>query len=115
MSNNSRLIIGLTKVFGTFLGATFGRLDRYTREHKSFLASGFVCEKCRERLLGKWGIADVKCYDSKGGIVPLMQARFKGKYFECPKCLFRWSFRENKPKKAEPSAAADREDAAAEL
>ena len=31
-----------------------------------------------------------------------MQARLKGRYFECPKCLHRWPFRRGH---AEPGAA----------
>lgn len=93
MSHDSPLVIGFVRVVGGLWAQTFGRLDRYTGEHREFLSSGFVCQKCHERLIGNWLIADVKCYDSTGGTVPLMQARLRGRYFECPKCLHRWPFR----------------------
>src|SRR2546421_71813 len=81
---NSPWIRGFATVVGSLTAWTLGRLDRYTPEHRKFLSSGFVCQNCRRTLLTKYLGADTKCYDAAGSVVPIMQARWKGKYFECP-------------------------------
>jgi DNA-directed RNA polymerase subunit RPC12/RpoP len=91
---------------------TLGWLDHYTPEHRKFLASGYVCQQCGRTLLTKYLIADVKCYGPAGNVVPIMQARRKGKYFECPQCLYRWILRtpwREKPKVTEPGASPNGE------
>jgi hypothetical protein len=108
MNNHSPFVLGFVRVVGSLTANTVGRLDRYTKEHRDFLSSGFECSVCHQRLIGKWLIADVTCYDSQGGRIPLMKARLKGQCFECPRCLHRWPMREGNrvaPKSAEPSAA----------
>ena len=81
------------QVHGAVVAYTVGVVDRFTKEHKKFLSSGFVCQNCKETLLTKWWAADIKCYDVKGEKVPLMKLRLKARFFECPKCLHRWPFR----------------------
>jgi len=107
MTYRLTLTRALLRAIGALFAHTLARLDRYTKEHREFLSSGFVCRKCNETLVGKWWTAGVNCYDSNGERVPLMQARLKGRYFECPKCLHRWPFRqghEAKARNAEPDA-----------
>src|SRR5882724_5145469 len=93
MNCQSPLIRVFLRANGVVIANTLGRLDRYTKEHRKFLSSGFVCQKCRQTLVGRWWTAGVNCCDSNGQKVPIMQARLKGRYFECPKCLHRWPFR----------------------
>ena len=93
MNVNSPWIRGFARVVGTLTAWTLGRVDRYTPEDRKFLSSGFVWQNCGRTLLTKYLVADVKCYDPSGNVVPLTQARCKGKYFECPHCLHRWIFR----------------------
>ena len=87
---------------------TIGRLDRYTNEHRKFLSSGLVCQKCNEMLIGKWGTAGVNCYDANDKRIPIILARLKGRYFECPKCLHQWPSRQGnhtRTSEVEPSPA----------
>src|ERR1051326_4830097 len=110
MNNHSPFVLEFVRVVGSLTANTVGRLDRYTKEHRDFLSSGFECSVCHQRLIGKWLIADVTCYDSQGGRIPLMKERLKGQCFECPRCLHRWPMREGNrvaPKSAEPSAAPE--------
>jgi hypothetical protein len=93
MTHRSLLVIGFVRAVGSVCAQTIGRLDRYSPAHRRFLSSGFVCEKCGERLLRKWWAADVVCYDDQSKLVPLTEVRLRGRSFECPKCLHRWPFR----------------------
>lgn len=86
----------MIKWFIKFCGnfASFiGRFDKYTEEHHKFLQSGYKCPHCNEYLMKPYGVADVNCYDDNDRKVSLAFARIKGKYFECPKCKYRWKLR----------------------
>jgi hypothetical protein len=93
MKQPSRITKVLLKVILAPLAYTIGVADRYTKEHRKFLSSGFVCQNCKETLLTKWWVADVNCYDSNGDTIPIMKLRLKARFFECPKCFHRWPFR----------------------
>lgn len=82
------------KGVGKLTASTLGVLDRYTPEHRQFLASGFECAGCRSTLLDRWLMADVKCLAEDGSEVPILQARTKARYFACPKCSHRWRLRD---------------------
>ncbi|MFO0911597.1 MAG: hypothetical protein U0795_01465 [Pirellulales bacterium] len=88
-----RIYVALT---GAVTAYTVGLLDRYTAEHRRFLASGFVCGACKEFLIKKTLVADVMVLDASGNSVPLLLARLKGKYFVCPRCGHRWELRRTK-------------------
>ena len=94
VNRKSLLTSAFLRVVGALTAHTLGRLDQYTTEHRKFLSSGYVCQECNQALIGKWWTAGVNCYDSEGQRVSLMHARLKGRYFECPKCLHRWPFRQ---------------------
>jgi len=78
------------RAIGGMWASAFGRLDGYTQEHRAFLSSAYVCQNCNQSLIGHWLKPQVKLYDSKGEIIPLMQARLRAEYCECPACLHRW-------------------------
>ncbi len=88
-----RMYVALT---GSITAYTIGVLDRYSDEHRRFLSSGFICGGCGEFLIRKTLVADVIVYDDLGNRIPMLQARFKGKYFGCPKCDHRWELRKTK-------------------
>lgn len=88
-----RLYVALT---GSLAAYTLGLLDSYTPEHRRFLSSGFICGACKEFLIKKTLLADVVVYDPQGNVIPMLQARARGKYFACPKCGHRWEFRRMK-------------------
>lgn len=81
---------------GAVTAYTVGLLDSYTAEHLRFLASGFICDGCKEFLIKKTLVADVIVLDSNGNSVPLLLARLKGKHFVCPRCGHRWELRRTK-------------------
>lgn len=94
------LFKGYLRVVGSLTAYTLGVIDRYSAEHRRFLASGFVCGGCHETLIRKYHrwpvsgwVADAECYGPQGEEVPLLQARKKGSHFACPKCSYRWAFR----------------------
>jgi len=89
------------KVVGSLTAYTLGIIDRYTPEHRQFLASGFECAGCHSTLINSRGMADVKCLAQDGSEVPMLQARAKARYFVCPKCSHRWGLRKvhDKPAK----------------
>ena len=80
------------KICGRF-ASLIGKFDKYSEEHNKFLVSGYACPHCQKLLMKLYGFADVKCYNEEGKPVPLIIARLKGKYFECPKCKYRWKIR----------------------
>ena len=82
------------KAVGRFTAATIGKLDGYSDEHRRWLSSGYVCQNCNRTLMDRWGVAEVNCYAADGQRVPLLMIRIKGRVFECPKCSYRWPFRE---------------------
>jgi hypothetical protein len=81
------------KIVGSLTAYTLGVVDRYSPEHRRFLASGFECASCHSTLLTSRGMADVKCLAQDGSEVPMLQARAKAKFFACPKCSHRWELR----------------------
>ena len=91
--NLLRLYVALT---GSLSAYTIGLIDGYTPAHRRFLASGFICESCQEFLITRTLMADVVVYDGQGNVVPILQARSRGKQFGCPKCGHRWDFRRTK-------------------
>ena len=93
MIRNSALMRWYVRFVGSLTAATLGKWDHYTPEHRSFLASGFVCQGCKQLLLTRYLVADVKCYDADGNQISMMYARSKGRYFECPKCKYQWTLR----------------------
>src|SRR5262249_50102219 len=86
-----RLYVALT---GSIAAYTLGLFDKYTREHRRFLTSGFTCGSCGEFLIKKTLMADVVIYDNEGNSISVLQARAKGKSFACPKCGYKWDFRQ---------------------
>src|SRR5882724_8769632 len=97
MSNSSAPFKSLLRAFVALTGSvwayTGGMLDRYTPEHRRFLSSGFICGSCKEFLVKNTLVANVITYDDQGNVIPMLQARWKGKYFGCPKCGHRWQAR----------------------
>jgi len=93
MNVDSPWLKAYVRVTGTLAAFTLGIVDRYSKEHRTFLSSGFICQNCKKTLLTKYLVADVRCYDADGKLVPLVRARSKGRFFECPICQYRWRFR----------------------
>ena len=90
---NERMSNLYLKLVGRLTAATVGRMDRYSAEHQSFLASGYVCPGCKQTLMRWWGAADVTPLTPNGQPVPLLLARAKATQWQCPKCHHKWKFR----------------------
>src|SRR5437660_10097583 len=60
MNVNSPWLKGYLRVTGS-IAAAVGVLDRYSKEHRAFLSSGFICQNCKRTLLSKYFVADVRC------------------------------------------------------
>ncbi len=75
---------------GATCAYTLGILDAYSTQHRAFLASGFVCEKCHSALhTGRW-MPNIVCLDKAGKPIPTLQTRSRGHCFECQVCQHRW-------------------------
>jgi len=93
LNTDSKLLRFYLRACGSFSAYTFGVLCGWSREHRSFLSSGFICRGCHQVLLTNSMMADTRCYDAENRLIPMLQARSSGKYFECPKCYHRWHTR----------------------
>ena len=81
------------RAIGFFAGNFLGRFRHYDKRHMAFLSSGYVCQQCGETLLNRSWMPLVRCLDSDGNPMPLMEASKKGAEFECANCHFRWPIR----------------------
>jgi hypothetical protein len=72
------------------LGAAMGSLQGLSDEYKQFLASGYKCSKCGNRLL-YLGPAGVNFYSSDGNRIPFWRVALRGaELAECSNCFHRW-------------------------
>jgi hypothetical protein len=93
MRRRSAAIRLYLKFAGSITAYSVGLIDRYSPQHRRFLASGFTCAGCQSTLLNDSFIADIRCYDCDGKYVHILEIRRRGSVCECPRCGHRWPLR----------------------